>query len=119
MVVTTLISQLLIAVPIILFATQAITAAFNGIFTINNGTWRHVISWIVAILVSLGYYATGYLQFGLPEVWQNYVFAGVSGIFAGAAANGLYDWDKMKAFFTLIENLFRPAPEKKVVKKVK
>ena len=107
MVITTLLSQLLVAVPVVIVGTQTLTSTINGLFKINSTPWRHAISWIVAVLVSLGFVATGGLSFGLPEVWQEYLVGGVAGVLAGGAANGFYDWDAIGSIFKALENVIR------------
>lgn len=107
MVITTLITQLLIAVPTIIIGTQTLTSTINGLFKINSTPWRHAISWIIAVLISIGFVATGNLSFGLAALWQEYVAGGVAGVLAGGAANGFYDWEAIGSMFRYIENLFR------------
>lgn len=107
MVITTLVSQLLVAVPTIIVGTQTLTSVINGLFKINSTPWRHAISWIVAVLVALGFVATGGLSFGLPQVWQEYLVGGAAGVLAGGAANGFYDWDAIGNIFRALENVIR------------
>ncbi len=107
MVITTLLSQLLIAVPSIIVGTQALTSTFNGIFKIDASWARHLVSWIFAVIIAVVFIATGGLSFGLPYVWAEYVAGVVAGILAGGAANGLYDWDAIKAIFDGWENIIR------------
>ena len=107
MVITTLLSQLFVAVPVIIVGTQTLTSTINGLFKVDNSSWRHAISWIVAVIVALGFVATGNLSFGLPETWQEYLLGGVSGILAGGAANGIYDWDAIRNVFDSLENVIR------------
>lgn len=112
MVITTLVSQLLIAVPSIIVGTQALTSTINGIFKIDPAWARHLISWIIAVLIGLGFIATGGLSFGLPYVWAEYVAGGVAGLLAGGAANGFYDWDDIKAIFDAWEAIIRGGVKK-------
>ncbi len=107
MVITTLISQLLIAVPSIIVGTQALTSTINGLFKIDKAWVRHLISWIVAVLIALGFVLTGGLSFGLPYVWAEYVAGGVAGLLAGGAANGFYDWNAIKSIFDAWEAIIR------------
>lgn len=113
MVITTLISQLLIAVPSIIVGTQALTSTINGIFKIDADWARHLISWVVAVAIALGFVASGGLSFGLPYVWAEYVTGGVAGLLAGGAANGFYDWSAIKAIFDAWENIIRGGAKKK------
>ena len=107
MIITTLVSQLLIAVPSIIVGTQALTSTVNGIFKVDQGWARHLISWIIAVLIGRGFIATGGLSFGLPYVWAEYVAGGVAGLLAGGAANGFYDWDAIKSIFDAWEAIIR------------
>ena len=107
MVITTLLSQLLVAVPSIIVGTQTLTSTINGVFKINSTPWRHAISWIIAVVVALGFVATGGLSFGLPQVWQEYLVGGAAGVLAGGAANGFYDWDAIGNIFRALENVIR------------
>lgn len=106
MVITTLVTQLLIAVPSIIVGTQTLTSTINGIFKIDTTWVRHLISWIVSVLIAEGFIATGALTFGLPVVWE-YVTGAVAGVLAGGAANGFYDWEAIKSIFKALENVFR------------
>jgi phosphate/sulfate permease len=103
--------QIVVFVSSVIVGTQTITAAINGVFNVDSKFWRHLISWIVAVLVGLGFVLTGGVSFGLPEVWQEYLVGGLAGLIAGGAANGFYDWDKIKEIFHVIENVFRAKPE--------
>jgi len=114
MVITTLITQLLIAVPSIIVGTQTLTSVFNGIFKIDKDWARHLVSWIFAVIIAVVFVATGGLSFGLPVVW-NYVVGVVAGILAGGAANGFYDWEAISNIFDALENKIR-GPEKKRIK---
>lgn len=112
MVITTLVTQLLIAVPSIIVGTQTLTSVINGIFKIDTGWVRHLISWIVAVLIALGFVATGGLTFGLPVVWE-YVVGAVAGVLAGGAANGFYDWDAISSIFNKLEDIIRGGVKRK------
>jgi len=105
-VITTLVSQLLIAVPSIIVGTTTLTSVINGIFKIDTAWVRHLISWIVAVVIALGFVATGGLTFGLPVVWE-YVVGAVAGLLAGGAANGFYDWKAISSIFDALENIIR------------
>ena len=107
MVITALISQILVAVPSIIVGTQMLTSTINGAFKIDKGWARHLISWLVAVAIALGFVAAGGLTFGLPYLWAEYVAGGVAGLLAGGAANGFYDWDTIKNIFDAWENIVR------------
>ena len=111
MVITTLVSQLLVAVPTIIVGTTTLTSVINGLFKVDNRNWRHAISWVIALVVALGFVATGNLTFGLPQAWQEYIVGGVAGILAGGAANGFYDWDAIKNLFDSLEEIIRGKKE--------
>ena len=100
-----LLKQLGVAIPSILVGTQAITAAIHGAFKIENDNVNHAISWIVAVLAGLGFVGFNGLTFGVGPVWD-YVLGGVSGLLVGGAANGWYDWPRVKKIFDAITNLF-------------
>lgn len=100
-----LIKQLAVAVPAVLVGTQTITAAIHGAFKIENQNVVHAISWVVAVLAGLGFVAFNGLDFGLAPAW-NYVMGGITGLGAGAAANGCYDWPAVAKIFDAITNLF-------------
>lgn len=100
-----LLKQLAVAIPLILVATQTITAAIHGAFNIKNDNVTHAISWVVAILCGLGFVAFNGLDFGLPTVW-NYVVGSIAGLITGGAANGWYDWPLVKKIFDAITNFF-------------
>lgn len=102
-----LLKQLAVVIPIILVATQTITAAIHGAFHIMNDNVNHAISWVVAVLCALGFVAFNGLDFGLPTVW-NYVLGGIAGLITGGAANGWYDWPAVKRIFDAITNAFTP-----------
>ena len=112
MVITTLISQLLVAVPSIIVGTQALTSTINGLFKIDKRWLRHLISWLIAVAIALTFVATGGLSFGLPYVWAEYVTGTVAGILAGGAANGIYEWDAIKAIFDAWEAIIRGGVKK-------
>lgn len=100
-----LLKQLAVAVPVILVATQTITAAIHGAFHIKNDNVNHAISWVVAILCGLGFVAFNGLDFGLSTAW-NYVLGGIAGLITGGAANGWYDWPFVAKIFDAVTNLF-------------
>ncbi|MBR3784036.1 MAG: hypothetical protein IKJ78_06205 [Bacteroidales bacterium] len=100
-----LLKQLAVAIPLILVATQTITAAIHGAFHIKSDNLNHAISWIVAVLSGLGFVAFNKLDFGLPTAW-NYVLGGVAGLITGGTANGWYDWPLVKKIIDAITDLF-------------
>ena len=113
MVITALISQLMIAVPSIIVGTQALTSTVNGLFKIDKAWVRHLVSWILAVAIALGFIATGSLTFGLPYLWAEYVAGGVAGLLAGGAANGFYDWEAIGSVFDAWEAIVRGGKRKK------
>ena len=106
MVITTLVSQILVAVPSIILGTTTMTSVVNGLFKIDAGWARHLISWIIAVVIGLGFVATGGLTFGLPVAWE-YLAGGVAGLLAGGAANGFYDWKAISTIFDALEAVIR------------
>lgn len=105
--VSTLIKQLCVAVPSIIAITMAITSAFNGIFKITNPTGKKVVSWIMAVLAGAAFALTGGVTMFADPV-ANLIGGAVCGLFAGAAANGVYEWTAVENFFKLLEGLFNP-----------
>ena len=103
--VGSVLTQLGIAVPSIIVATNLLTAAIHGIFKITNNKVVHIISWVVAVLCGLLFVLCNGLTFGLP-VWADYLLGGVAGLVAGAASNGVYDWDAIKKLLDAITKLF-------------
>lgn len=97
--------QLAYVIPSMIVGSQAITAAIHGAFKIENDNVNHAISWIVAILVGIGFVAFNGLDFGLGTAW-NYVLGCTCGLLMGGTANGWYDWPKLKAIIDTITNLF-------------
>lgn len=103
--VGSVLTQLGIAVPSIITATGILTAAIHGIFKITNDNVVHAISWVVAVLCGLLFVLCNGLTFGLP-VWADYVVGGIAGLIAGAASNGVYDWEAIKKLLDAITKLF-------------
>lgn len=102
----TLAKQLSIAVPSIIAGTQTLTAALKGVFKIDNSKVNKAISWIVAVLVGVGFVAFNGLAVVTSPIWVNYVFGAVAGFIAGIAANGFYDLTPVWNFFNAITNVF-------------
>ena len=100
-----LLKQLGIAIPSMILGAQTITAAIHGAFNIENDNLNHAISWIVAVLVGVGFIAFNGLDFGLGTGW-NYALGVLSGVLVGGTANGFYDWPAVKKIFDAITTLF-------------
>ena len=90
-----LIKQIMIAVGVI-SGSSVLTGLVNAAMNIQNKTVKHIISWVLPILVGLLLCATGTISFGYGS-WD-YLAAGAAGALVGGASNGLYDW-------TFISNL--------------
>lgn len=105
--ISQLISQLSVAVPSIIIGTQTLTSIINGLFKIDNNTVRHLVSWIIAVLVSLGFVLAGEMSFGFDNAWKEYLVGSVAGVLAGGAANGFYDWDAIGSMFKSLEKSVR------------
>ena len=101
-----LIKQLAYVIPIIMVASQTLTAALHGVFNIQNDNVNHAISWIVAILCGLGFVAFNGLTFGFAQQWADYLCGALCGLCVGGMANGFYDWPSIKAVFDAITNIF-------------
>lgn len=106
--VSTLLSQLAIAVPAIILASNTLTAALQGIFDIKNTKAVHVMNWVIGVLAGLGFVAFNGLTFGLAP-WANYVLGAVAGLLAAAASNGVYDWEAVKKLFNALTTLLGTA----------
>ena len=104
----TLVKQLCVAVPSMVVGTQTLTAAIKGIFKIENSKINKAISWVMAILVGLGFVAFNGLAIVSSPIWINYVFGAVAGALAGIQANGLYEFDSIWSFCNAITNMFNP-----------
>ena len=104
----TLIKQLCVAVPSMVVGTQTLTAAIKGIFKIENSKVNRILSWVIAVLVGVGFVAFNGLAIVSSPIWVNYVFGAVAGVISGIEANGLYDLDSVWAFFNAITNIFNP-----------
>ena len=104
----TLVKQLGIAVPSIIAGTQTLTAALKGVFKIDNSKVNKVISWIIAVLVGVGFVAFNGLAVVTTPIWVNYLFGAVAGFLAGGASNGFYDLNGIWDFFNAITNVFNP-----------
>ena len=104
----TLVKQLCVAVPSMVVGTQTLTAAIKGIFKIENSKINKAISWIMAVLVGVGFVFFNGLAIVSSPVWINYVFGAVAGVLAGIEANGLYEFDSIWNFLNAITNMFNP-----------
>ncbi len=102
--ISSLLNQLVVAVPAIILASNTLTAALQGVFNIKEGKAVHIINWVIGILTGLGFVAANGLTFGLAP-WLNYVLGGVAGLLGAAASNGLYDWEAVKKLFNALTNL--------------
>lgn len=91
-------------VPSVITVTCMFTAALKGIFKIEKAWVNHLISWVLAVAFSVGLVALKALTFGLGG-WD-YAVGAVCGIFVGASANGVYDWQTMQTFFDAITQVF-------------
>ena len=98
--------QLSVAVPSIVVATQTLTASLKGIFKIENSKLNRAISWLMAVLVGIGFVAFNGLAIVTAPMWVNYIFGAVAGFIAGIAANGFYDLTPVWNFFNAITNVF-------------
>lgn len=87
---------ILLIVPSVLASVTTIVGAINGAFNVQNPTVKHVISWVVPILLGVLSVATGVASLGFG--WVDYLVGAVCGAIAGCASNGIYDWE-------VIENL--------------
>ena len=99
-----LIKQMTYVIPSIIAATCTLTAAIKGLFKIEKPSVAHIVSWVVAVLCAEGFVFFNGLTFGLGA-WD-YAVGGVCGLIVGASANGVYDWESIKAIFDAITRIF-------------
>lgn len=102
--VAELLKQLCVAIPTIIVGSQTLTASIRGVFNIKNGDIVHAINWIIGVLTGIGFVVFNGLTFGL-EPWLNIVVGGIAGLIAAGTSNGLYEWSKIKAIFTLLADV--------------
>lgn len=74
-----LLKQMAYVIPSMIIGSQTITAAIHGAFKIEKKNIVHAISWIVSVLVGVGFVAFNGLDFGLGTAW-NYVLGSVCGL---------------------------------------
>lgn len=98
------IKQMAYVIPSIIAATCTLTAAIHGAFKIEKAWVNHLISWIIAVGSAEAFIACNGLTFGLGA-WD-YAIGAVCGIITGAASNGIYDWESIKAIFDAITKFF-------------
>lgn len=96
-----ILKQLLIIVPTIIASTTVITGVINGALNVEKGNVKHLISWLVAIVLGILSVLTGSITIGLGYI--DYIIGALFGLVAGGAANGLYDWP---AISNVIDNLY-------------
>jgi flagellar biosynthesis protein FlhB len=102
--VVELIKQMAYVIPSIMVGTQAITAAIHGAFNIQNNNVKHIISWVLAVVAAIVTCALGGLTFGLGG-WD-YALAAATGLLAGGASNGVYDWPTISNIIDKFYDLF-------------
>lgn len=99
-----LIKQVSVAVPSIIAGTMVLTGAINGAFNIQNNNVKHIISWVVAVISAIATCYCGGLEFGLGG-WD-YALAAATGLLAGGASNGVYDWPSISNIIDKFYDLF-------------
>lgn len=99
-----LIKQVSVAVPSIIAGSMVLTGMINGAFNIENNNVKHIISWAVAVIAALATCALGGLSFGLGS-WD-YALAAATGLLAGGASNGVYDWPAISNIIDKFYELF-------------
>ena len=102
----TLVKQLSVAVPSIVVGAQTLTASLKGIFKIENSNINRAVSWLMAVLVGIGFVAFNGLAIVTAPMLVNYIFSAVASFIAGIAANGFYDLTPVWNFFNAITNVF-------------
>lgn len=99
-----LIKQVSVSVPSIIAGTMVLTGMINGAFNIENNNVKHIISWVVAVIGAVVTCACGGLTFGLGG-WD-YALAAATGLLAGGASNGVYDWPAISAIIDKFYEIF-------------
>ncbi len=99
-----LIKQVSVSVPSIIAGTMVLTGMINGAFNIENNNVKHIISWVVAVIGAVVTCACGGLAFGLGG-WD-YALAAATGLLAGGASNGVYDWPAISAIIDKFYEIF-------------
>lgn len=112
LILSTFITNLSVAISSIILGTNVITAAVHGAFHMENKILLKTVSWIIAVLVGLGFVACGGINFGFP-VWGNYLAGAILGVIGGGAANGLYEWKAIENVCDVITNVFSNMMPKK------
>jgi hypothetical protein len=87
------------------------TEFFKKIFNVTKKGWMIAISWIISIVGAIAgfYFQLGFLtEYGTPDMWQGWVMAGVTGIGAGVASNGLYDQTIVEKIVEWIWSFIKP-----------
>ena len=101
-----LLKQIAIAVGII-SASSLTTGLINASINIQNKTVKHIVSWVVPIVVGLLLCACGTIEFGYG--YWDYLAAAASGALVGGASNGLYDWTFVSNLIDKLYDLFHPS----------
>lgn len=95
--------QIAIAVGII-SGSSILTGLFNAAANIQNKTVKHIISWVIPIVVAEILCAIGTITFGYGG-WDYLMSAG-AGALVGGASNGLYDWEAISNLIDKFYELF-------------
>ena len=98
-----LLKQIAIAVGII-SGSSLLTGLVNAAMNIQNNTIKHIISWVIPIVVGLVLCAAGTISFGYGN-WD-YLAAASAGALVGGASNGLYDWTFISNIIDKLYDLF-------------
>lgn len=80
--------------PLLVMATTAVSGFFNQAFKINIGWHKQLVSWSVAIVLTVLSWVVGLVGFENP-VWLSLVCLS---IVVGLSSNGVYDIPTIKAF---------------------
>lgn len=98
------IKQIAIAVGVI-SGSSILTGLVNAAANIQNKTVKHIMSWVIPIVVAEILCAIGTISFGFGG-WDFLMSAG-AGALVGGASNGLYDWEFVSDFIDKFYELFR------------
>lgn len=94
-----------IAMSIAAFTTL-VTEAIGRYFTIK-GVWNQVVSWVVAIALTVATYFVGTFDF----VINPWISVPAVGLAVGLVSNGLYDVPTLKGWIKTIVGFFFPNKE--------
>lgn len=79
--------------PLLMTATVALAGIINGALKVK-GTWKQLVAWLVAAILSTLAWVLHLIEFGDP-VWLGVMMLA---IVVGLSSNGIYDIPTIKAY---------------------